>query len=1015
MKWCELRQRAPALTSACPEEDNSAAEKRKWPGSQRICDLLPLVRLHILKLTEIDLAPKMTPDEFARKWAGSRRTEKQAAQEHFIDLCRMLDVQTPNEGDPKGYTFEKHVNKNVGGKGFADVWKRGRFGWEYKGPKKDLNAAYKQLLDYREDLENPPLLVVSDLDRFEVHTNFTGTRKVVHAFSLAELKEDPTEPLRILRAVFNDPRELRPRGETREQLTEAAASDFADLAGRLQKRGNEPLKVAHFLNRLLFCLFAEDVRILPPGLLTRLITTHEKEPKQFAAQLSELFGKMSKGGNFGADRIEWFNGGLFDSDEVLFLDSDDLKTLKASSELDWSNIEPAILGTLFERGLDPDARGQLGAHYTDRESIMRVVGPVVLAPLRAEFAAMRARVLELLASKGTPDTRRKNRTKADKAFRDFLHRLKNVTVLDPACGSGNFLYIALQLLHDLEREAILWGSDALRRNLEFPQVGPQVVRGIEINPYAAELARVTIWIGELQWMISHGYAYANDPILRKLETVELRDAVLDRSDPGKPSRAGWPDAEFIVGNPPFIGVRQMREKLGDEYVDALFRAWDGIMPRGADFVLYFHERARELIAKGTTRRAGLLATKGIRTGANLEVLKRIKDTGDIFMAWQNEPWIVEGAAVRISIVGQDDGSEALRTLDGKNVDVIHADLKGGRKGVVDATTAAQLDENLGVAFMGDTKGGAFDISGETARELLRAGPNPNGKRNIDVVVPWINTTDVVKRPRDKFIVDFADAKLLDAAMYEAPFKYVSKAVKSAREASRSTRKEWWLHERPRRDMRVALEPLNRFIVTPTTSKYRLFAWEQRPVLPDHQLIVIARSDDYAFGVLHSRIHEVWSLAKIGRKGVGNDPVYAPTFAFETFPFPWALNTKDGAVTARQRKQANAIAEAAADLDKVRSRWLNPPELVRAVPDVDPGLRPRLVPLSEDAAAALGERTLTNLYNEMPEWLRLAHERLDHAVFDAYGWAPTATDDEIVTELLKLNQRRSGSTSRRKGN
>jgi type II restriction/modification system DNA methylase subunit YeeA len=949
------------------------------------------------------------PSEFAAKWKGSTRTERAASQEHFIDLCRMLGVPTPNDADPTGewYAFEKGAAKSAGGDGFADVWKRGHFAWEYKGKRKDLGAAYQQLLQYREALENPPCLVVCDLHRFEVHTNFTGTKPAIHSFTLDTLRTAPAEPLRILRAVLQNPEALRP-SVTREQVTEEAAARFAELADKLQKRGQPPQAVAHFLNRLLFCFFAEDIGVLPSGLVTRLMEVTKKTPEKFTAQLRQLFVLMSKGkGYFGTEEIEWFNGGLFDTAEVLPLTSEDVETLLVAARLDWSSIEPAILGTLFERGLDPDKRGQLGAHYTDKASILRVVEPVVLAPLRREFADMKVKVEKLLAAGKKPTAAAKGKDNPNAVFRAFLDRLRGVRVLDPACGSGNFLYVTLQLLKDLEKEVILWGAETMKTTQEFPGVGPEVVRGIELNAYASELARVTIWIGEIQWMVSNGFNFRTDPILRPLDSVECHDAVLDLTEPDHPRRVRWPDAEFICGNPPFIGGKQMRESLGDEYVNALFAAWKGQVPREADFVCYWHEQAREMIEKKRCQRAGLLSTQGIRTGANLKVLKRIKESGDLFLAWSDQPWVVDGADVRISIVGQDDGSEIHRELDGSRVDVIHADLTGGATDTVDLTSARPLLENSGIGFMGDTKGGAFDINRDVAVMLLRAGPNPNGKPNSDVVVPWMNSMDLTRRPRGVFVIDFGVGTAEEvAARYEAPFEYARKTIMPARAKSRSTTKSWWQHERPRPEMRAALAPLARFLVTPTTAKFRTFAWLRPPTLPDHQLIVFAREDDYFFGILHSRVHELWSLRKIGRKGVGNDPVYAPTFAFEPFPFPWPLNTPETKLSKEQAAHMAAVSTAARELDAERSRWLNPPELVMVEPGVTPGLPSRLVPKDAGAEVELKKRTLTNLYNARPGWLDFAHRKLDAAVVAAYGWSANISDAEILAKLLALNRARS---------
>src|SRR6266545_877207 len=472
----------------------------------------------------------------------------------------MLGVPTPNEADPTGqdYAFEKGAEKVGGGGGFADVWKRGHFAWEYKGKRKDLKAAYQQLLQYREALEDPPLLVVCDLDRFEVHTNFTATPVVVHAFTLRDLLDKPEEPLRVLRAVMQQPEELRP-GKTREELTAEAAEQFASLALALRDRGHDPQRVAHFLNKILFAMFAQDAGVLPAGLLERLVDGAQHNADVFTLGLRDLFAKMAEGGGlFGVERIDWFDGGLFDDADTLPLTAGEIRLVERVSRLDWSQVEPAVFGTLFERGLDPDKRSQLGAHYTDRPSIMRVIEPVLMAPLRRDFEAMKERVGTLLAEGRRVTARTPGDRNPHAVFDAFLAKLRSVRVLDPACGSGNFLYLALQALKDLEREAILWGSLTLRKT-QLPEVGPGQILGIELNAYAAELARVVIWIGEIQWMLANGFSYLRDPILRSLDTIECRDAILDLSDPEHPREPSWPAADVIVGNPPFLGGKLLRK------------------------------------------------------------------------------------------------------------------------------------------------------------------------------------------------------------------------------------------------------------------------------------------------------------------------------------------------------------------------------------------------------------------------------------------------------------------------
>ena len=969
--------------------------------------------------------PTLSAADFAAKWRDNARRERASSQEHFIDLCRLLGVPTPNEGDPSGesYTFEAGAERtSTGRKGWADVWRRGCFGWEYKGAHADLAAAYRQLLDYREDLENPPALVVSDMDLIEVHTNFTSTRPDVHRVTLDDLAagdERTAEALRVLRAVMLDPEELRPE-QTPDEITEIAAARFAAIARSMRDRGYHPEAVAHHLNRVVFCLFAEDARLLPERIVTGMIESRRADPEEFTRGLAELFRLMSDraaGRFFGNERVEWFDGGLFDGAEVIPCTRDELDAMHEAALLDWSRVEPAILGTLFERGLDPDKRGQLGAHYTDHAKIMMVVEPVVLDPLRREFAAMRERVEELAAGREpsplTLEGRRRERLPswerdAEAVWRAFLERLRAVRVLDPACGSGNFLYVTLRLLKDLEEQAIRWGGERLRIPGEFPRLDPHNVLGIELNPYAKELAGVSIWIGHIQWMLDHGYGFPRDPVLQPLDNIELRDAILARDAEGFPIPATWPAAEFVVGNPPFLGTKRLRLSLGDEYVDDIFTAWEGSIPRQSDLACYWHELARRQIAHGTVQRAGLLATNSIRGGANRTTLDRVKRSGDIFLAWSDEPWIVEGAAIRVSIVGQDDGSETQRALDGEPVQRINSNLTGG----VDLTQARQLGENANKGFQGGIKGGAFDIPGELAREMLRAPSNINGRTNSDVVVPWVNGRDLTQRPRDLFMIDFGMLTEQEAAKYEAPFEYVVANVKPTRSENRRRwrREHWWLHSEPAPGMRAVCAPLERFIATPTIAKHRLFVWLSAPTLPDHQLIVVGREDDYTFGVLHSRAHELWSL-RMGTS-LEDRPRYTPTTTFETFPFPWPLDTPDEALTAQQRGQRDAIGEAARALDEARRRWLNPPELVREEPDVLPSLPPRLLPVGEAAERELRRRTLTNLYNARPAWLSHLHAALDAAVFAAYGWPESVSpselgEEELLGRLLAVNLGRAG--------
>ena len=502
----------------------------------------------------------MTPQDFVAKWQRANLSERAASHEHFLDLCRLLHQPTPAEDDPDGasYTFERGVSKMGGGNGWADVWKRGYFGWEYKGKHKDLVAAYSQLQLYREDLENPPLLVVCDLDRFEIHTNFTGTITKVYAFDLAGLAKP--QNLDTLRKLFTDPEALRP-GITTASVTEQAAEKFGMLADGLRVRGVEAHAAAHFLMKLMFCMFAEDVGLLPEKLFGNLLKTSKTDPKRLSARLEKLFEAMATGGDFGAVEVPFFNGGLFADHEVIELQWREIETLVEVNERDWSNVEPSVFGTLFERTLDPAKRSQIGAHYTSREEIETLLEPVVMTPLRREWDAVRE-TCDALWEKIKTGDRRSGRgltrsaanpgasspagKKHDRALQDFVERLAHVTILDPACGSGNFLYVAIHLLLDLEKQVIAYA--ATHGLTLLPQVRPTQLARIEINPYAQQLAQVVIWIAYLQWKYQNGFQAPRNPVLEPIESIREMDAILDLSDPAHPKEPEWPNADFIVGN-----------------------------------------------------------------------------------------------------------------------------------------------------------------------------------------------------------------------------------------------------------------------------------------------------------------------------------------------------------------------------------------------------------------------------------------------------------------------------------
>ncbi|MBL8165893.1 MAG: DUF559 domain-containing protein [Anaerolineae bacterium] len=1204
----------------------------------------------------------LTPQQFVEKWRNTPLGERQSYQLHFLDVCQLVAHEAPGgdgrDRDGRIFAFEYGVKKDSGGQGFADVFYDGRFAVEYKAPGKyaDLEGAYQQLLKYRERLNNPPLLVVTDILTWEIHTNWPATEKKVYRFTHDEIMHRPSVR-GYLEALFTAPEKLHPRRNT-AQVTTDAADVFRVIADDMRREGAEDVagRIAHFLTKLVFCLFAEDVALLPQGpghetgIFAEIVERTQREPARFMRYAQELFTAMASGGEVMFQKIPYFNGSLFDDVAVEPISLEALGKLADAAKLNWQSVEPAIFGTLFERSLDPSKRAQLGAHYTSREDILLIVEPVLMQPLRREWAAIQAEAAPIRAKLEQASTPRERIQAGDalKKLRErMLKRLREIKVLDPACGSGNFLYVSLQLLMDMEKAVL---NDPLFEGLEMaiPEVHPRQMYGIELNPIAHDLASIVVWIGYIQWRQNNGYATytRREPILQALkDNIRQMDAIMQQPHPKSasntphpkslsmhgegledsvsdspshawrgaggevheienpvrnappelweklkplaqqmrheptpaeeqlwaalrnrqvagakfrrqhvidrfildffcpeawlvvevdgpihdytveedairqafleaqglrvlrfrnedvmqrlpqvleqvtaalntprpksasnaphpkflsmhgegledsvpdsplhtwrgaggevtaggevaPTEPDWPEVDVIVGNPPFLGGNKIRGELGDAYVNNLFLLYEGRVPAFADLVCYWFEKARAHLAAGKAKRAGLLATNSIRGGVNRRVLERIRQSGDIVMAWSDRDWVLDGANVRVSMVGftappgllstseeeeQEvaEGEREQRFLDGRPVSSINADLTEG----VDITIAKQLIDNLKICFIGTKKAGPFDISAEYAAKLLRS-PNESNRDNRDVVFQWLNGERIVRNAPERWIINFGEMSEDVASLYIEPFKYVRENIYPIRQKNNEERArvKWWQHRRPATEMREAATQLSRIIATPRVSKYRLFAWYPSSILPDDGIYIFAREDDYFFGVLHSRLHEVWSLRMGTWLGVGNDPRYTPTTTFETFPFPWPPGQEDVNSAAYQ-----AVAAAAKQLHEERAAWQQPHP--KSLSMHGEGLEESDSPLYEWRGAG-GEvkrdRTLTNLYNALAVWRgqakmkvtsaagdfapRLAdlHDALDAAVCAAYDWPTSILSDEeeMLRRLLALNLARA---------
>lgn len=925
------------------------------------------------------MSHQSSPQEFAAKWRqlAPRLSERAAYQEHWRDLCAVLGEPTPSSDlTGQDYAFEKHVKKaGTGETGYADVFRRDHFIVEYKARGKSLGRALQQALLYARELGNPPLLVVSDLEGLEIHTNFTGSSPRTIRMGLDDIARDAPvggdlTALGALRAMFHEPEKLHPR-RLRERVTQEATAKVGEVAQALVQRGVTQSQAAHFLMRVVFAMFAEDVGLLDKGLLTRVLESARLYPAESQRLLADLFRAMKSGGFFGATPIRHFNGGLFNDSFALELLPAEIDALLTAAKFDWAEVEPAIFGTLLENSLDAQTRSKRGAHYTSVKDILRITEPVIMQPLRQEWANVKEQVEALAGKRG-------GKKMAVEVLKSFHRQLSEVRVLDPACGSGNFLVVALGQLLDLEQEIRALGAELGAGPFAMPpRVHPRQMLGIEVEAFAQELASMSVWIAFFQWKAAHGGEWET-PVLQTLKTIQHRDALLNADG----SECQWPEADYIVGNPPFLGEKKQGPRLGLPYVQQLRATYAGRVPKSSDLVCYWFEKAREAIEQGRTRRAGLISTNSISQIGNRRVLERINETGAMFRAWPDLPWLQDGAAVRVAAISFDDGSEQERVVgklinEGKKneegilmpVATINSNLSVG----TNVTDAKKLPENANLCFQGVKLAGDFDIAEAVAREWMKQ-PNPGGVENSDVLRPLLNGDDLTSRRGDTWVIDFSNMTEEEASQYLVPFAHVAERVRPIRASNKrdTYRQKWWIYAEPRPAMRRALAPLPRYLATSIVAKHRTFLWCDAKDLPSGRLVVVASDQDWMYGVLNSQIHVMW--AQKAGSTLEDRPAYTSTTCFEPFPFPqWTSETQQ------------AVADAAKFLEKARGT------------------------LKADGL------TITEMYNALGEvmgsdspayTLKLAHDRLDAAVAAAYGWEWPLSESDTLARLLALNLERS---------
>lgn len=1046
--------------------------------------------------------PSQTIQDFITRWKESAAAERANYQLFLSELCDVLEVARPQpsqaDDEQNAYVFERAVTfHNIDGStsnGRIDLYKRGCFvleakqgsdqgqstaslssgaaeGQSTKGRKGRRGTATRgtrgwdvamreaqgQAEQYVRALApsegNPPFVIVVDVGySIEIYSDFSRAGKTYvpfpdarsHRILIDDLTRDETRER--LRLVWTEPMALDPSRRS-ARVTRVVAERLAALARSLEDSGYEPERVANFLMRAIFTMFAEDVKLLPERGWTDLLESLGGSVEKFPQMVSGLWEVMNTGGfsQIMREDLLRFNGGLFESVEALPITEAQLKLLIEASKLDWREVEPAIFGTLLERALDPLERQMRGAHYTPRAYVERLVMPTVIEPLREEWQSV-------LAAAITLDDAGKRREAAEEV-KAFHRRLCKVRVLDPACGSGNFLYVTLEHLKRLEGEVLdaLHGFGDSQGILEDVglTVDPHQLLGIEKNPRATAITDLVLWIGYLQWHFrTRGEARPPEPVIKKFHNIECRDAVLAydaeevvTDEGGRPvtrwdgrtskqhpvtgedvpdetarvpvlryvnaRKAEWPEADYIVGNPPFIGSKRMRELLGDGYIDALQAVMPEV-PQATDFVLRWWHLAAEKVRAGEIKRFGLITTNSINQPYNRRAIEPHLISNNplsIVFAIPNHPWVdsVDGAAVRVAMTVGEKGihqghllrviEERLQATDGggdlvvsfkKEVGQINVDLTVG----VNVTTASVLRSNLGLCSVGiKTIGEGFVLSIKEATAL-----GMGASLEVDAHIhPYLNGRDLASKPRGMYVLDLyglSEANVMK--FFPAIYQHLLLRVKPERELNRNKvfRGKWWIIGHPRQVMRDFLAGLGRYVATIETSKHRFFCFLPREIMADSTIVTFGFEDAFFLGVLSSHIHVAWALATGSRLGVGNDPRYNKTRCFETFPFPDC--------TEQQKTRIRELGEQL-DAHRKRQQALHPSLTITEMYNVLEKLRAD--EHLNDKDRAIHEQGLISI-------LRQLHDDLDRAVFDAYGWPHTLTDEEILERLVRLNSERA---------
>lgn len=979
----------------------------------------------------------------AERWSSARAAERANAQSYIIELCEALELPRPQPAG-SGYEFEYPMKlasrDGTETQGFVDLYRTGCFVLEAKdydaggGGDLAMRRAYGQARMYASNDPSgvaPPYLLVLDVAKtLTVFHRWNGTFQgfaTGHRIDLTTLHARIAE-VQLLRDIWLNPSARDPRIRA-QAVTTDIAEKLAKLAAALEQRDFGQERVARFLMRVVFSCFAEDVGLLPKETFRQTVQNAgvNGDPARFAKAVAALWKAMDEGEMFGSETLLRFNGHFFRDAEALPLTREEIILVLEAARADWADVEPSIFGTLLTRALDAAERHRLGAEYTPRSFIERLIRPTVEEPVRERWTAVQAEALQLREA-GRP----KDRVAAADRIRQFLTWIRGLRVLDPACGSGNFLYVTMHVLKDIEYEAVqelvtMTGVPELR----MEEIGPWNFLGIEVKPWAREIAELTLWIGFHQYWRKHHAVQPPEPVLQDTGTLECRDAVLawsERvidSDRGRrdarptrthgvtgalvpdadariayvrhtdPTESPWPVADFIIGNPPYLGQARQREEFGDGYVDALRSTYPAV-PDTADFVMYWWYRAACEVAAGRTQRAGFITTNSIVQRQNRAVIASAQRIGvDVVWAIADHPWVddADGADVRVAMTVLARGAATATRVEVDEYGLTTKESRVRRLNIdlsasVDVTSAAAqpLTANRGVCLAGfKLHGAGFILDASEAARVIALSPT-----NRNVVRAFRNGRDLAARPRSVSVIDFGFMDEDEARAYPVPFDLVRDRVKPERDANprASYARYWWRFGEPRRELRAALAGLHRYIATVETSKHRYFCFLPADVAPDNKLIVVASDDPYVLGVLSSSVHITWALAVGARLGVGNDSVYVKSACFDAFPFPDAsLATRGEVIEVATAIESHRTTALAANNAVTMTGMYNVVSKLRSGIPFSP--RERVV--HETAACGV---------------LQDLHDRLDAIVLRAFDLGATASTEEILFRLVALHQERT---------